>query len=352
MSLPGRLRRRLASLSMFQRIVIGNTLIIVLGAIGGTLLTRRLADRAAAEGLILLFALSGTTLTILTNGLIVRAALQPLQELRRLVLEERTYRGAIDDRLFAGADPETRQLAQALSSLVEQLQVRNRQLRALSQRAISAQEEERRRIARSLHDDTGQTLSTLIITLERLEKRLPSDWQTLAERLASARRLAQQSLQELREIIYGLRPTILDDLGLGPAIRWYARSNLEEAGVRVQFELPDGPLALPARHKITLFRIAQEAVNNVLRHAQASTVNICLHQDERLVYLSVEDDGRGFDVSRVRGEALRLQHLGLLGIQERADLTGGEVTVDSAPGRGTRLAVCLPLAASGEPGNG
>lgn len=351
MSLLHRLRRRLACLSMFHRIVIGNTLIIILGAVGGTLLTRHLADRTAAEGLILLFALSGTALTILTNCLIVRAALQPLHELQRLIEEGGAPRTAIDDRLFAGADPDTRQLANTLSSLVQQLEARNRQLRALSRRATNAQEEERRRIARSLHDDTGQTLSTLIINLERLEKRLPSDPQTLGSRLASARLLAQQSLKELRKIVYGLRPTILDDLGLVPAIRWYARSNLEEAGVRLQLEVPDEPVALPARHRITLFRIAQEAVNNVLRHAQASTVNICLHQDERSVYLSVQDDGRGFDVTRIRGEALSLQHLGLLGIQERADLVGGQVTVDSAPGRGTRLAVCLPLATA-EPRNG
>ena len=364
-----RLRKRILSLKgaylclpIFYRITLGNSLIIILGAIGGTLLTRHLAGRAADLWLIILFASIGITLIVLINGWIIRTALRPLHELRAAVDQLQAGQVSIDAHLLQGTDPDIQQLALSLDAMVKQLEERNLKLRALSKRAINAQEEERKRIARSLHDDTSQALSMLIINLERLENRLPDRYAPLRDlwpraeqegvvdlqaELSSARQLAMNTLKELRKVIYGLRPTMLDDLGLLPAIRWYARSHLEGAGVRVEFQTPDEILPLSSELKTTLFRIAQEAINNIARHAQAQSAVIRLSQNGQKIYLQVEDDGQGFDVAQTSGQALRLQRLGLLGIQERAELVGGEVTVASRPGQGTRLQISVPLSGRG-----
>jgi two-component system sensor histidine kinase UhpB len=238
-------------------------------------------------------------------------------------------------------------LARSIDSLVHQLEERNRELRALSERAINAQEDERKRIALSLHDDTGQALSMLIIHLEQLQKGLPPELSELHVRLEAAHQLAARTLIELRKIISGLRPTVLDDLGLVPAIRWYARAHLEEAGVRVEVMADEESLPLTAQLNATLFRIAQEAVNNILRHAGAGTARISLCRSGNEMRLQVEDDGRGFDLRQIQGEAIRLQRLGLLGIQERAELVGGKVTVNSIPGKGTQVLVSVPVALLG-----
>jgi len=238
-------------------------------------------------------------------------------------------------------------LAAAIGSMLDRLEGRALQLRALSERAINAQEEERKRIARQLHDETTQSLSTLIINLERLESAVAAGTSNgnLQSRLAAARQLATRSVEDLRKVIYDLRPTMLDDLGLVPAIRWYARSNLEEIGVQVMLDAPDEAMRLPSQLETTLFRIAQEAINNIVHHAEAKSVAISLRRDDGSICLGIDDDGRGFDVAKITGQALRLRRMGLLGIQERAELVGGEVTLDSVPGRGTRLRVLIPLLA-------
>ncbi|HZD56572.1 MAG TPA: sensor histidine kinase [Anaerolineales bacterium] len=345
MEIASRIRQRLLCLSITYRIAIGNTIIIAIGAVGGTLLTRQLASRAADLWLILLFLFIGTTLSVLTNFAIVKSALRPLRQLGQLVVRVQAGQSEIDPQFLRDTDPDISQLASAIDSLVNELEERNLQLRALSERAINAQEEERKRIALSLHDDTGQALSMLIIHLEQLQDRLPPEMSDLCVRLDAAHQLATRTLRELRKIVSGLRPTILDDLGLIPAIRWYARSNLEEAGVRVELNASEENMLLPPQLNSTLFRIAQEAINNILRHAQANSVTIALHQNKKEVCLSIADDGQGFDLIAAQEQAVGLQHLGLLGIQERAEMVGGRVTVSSAPGKGTQLQVSVPLPA-------
>lgn len=346
------IQKRIFCLPIFYRIAIGNSLIIILGAIGGTLLTRHLAGRAADLWLIILFASIGIVLSVIINGWIIRTALRPLRALRESVDQLQAGQAGLDTYLLRETDPDIQQLALSIEAMVNQLAERNLKLRALSERAINAQEEERKRIARSLHDDTGQALSMLIINLERLENRLPEDEPDLRISLASTRQLATNTLKELRKIIYGLRPAMLDDLGLIPAIRWYARSNLEEAGIRVEFHAPDEALLMPSQLRTTLFRIAQEAINNIARHAKAQSAVITLCQDKEKISLLVEDDGCGFDVVRTSGQALQLQRLGLLGIQERVELVGGEVRIDSAPGQGTRLQIYVPLSERGDEQDG
>ena len=338
------LRMRLSRLSLFKRIVIGNATIIVFGAVLGTLITRHLAQQAADWWLTALFAAGGITLSLLINFWIVGAALNPLRDLGRLA--KRLQSGDPVVKL-KNPDPYTTRMAKTLRSLFLQLEERNRELHALSQRAINAQEEECRAIAQSLHDDTGQALSMLIIHLDRISERIQPDETDLKKQVMDARDLAANSLTELRRTLSGLRPAILDDLGLVPAIRWFARSNLEKVGIRVVVKAPGVPLELSPAITTTLFRIVQEAVNNIVRHAGARTVTIVLQLNGDTVQLQVEDDGRGFDPGHASRDAVELQRLGLPGIRERAELLGGNFQIESAPQKGTRLQVSIPLGGTG-----
>ena len=338
------LRTRLTRLSLFQRIVIGNGIIIVFGAVIGTLVTRHLAQRAADWWLIMLFAVGGITLSLLINFWIVSAALIPLRDLGRLAKRLQSGDPGVE---LKNPDPYIMRMAETLRSLFMQLEERNRELQALSERAIDAQEEERRAIAQSLHDDTGQALSMLIIHLDRIDERTPAQEKELKKQVADARELASNSLTELRRILSGLRPAILDDLGLVPAIRWFARTNLEQVGIHVVVKAPSTPLELSPAITTTLFRIVQEAISNIVRHAGAGSVTIVLQLSEGAVDLRIEDDGRGFNPQNASRDAVELQRLGLLGIRERAELLDGVVTIESAPEKGTRLQVSIPLGETG-----
>ena len=344
LGLIAHLRKRLSRLSLFQRIVIGNAVIIVFGAVVGTLVTRHLAQQAADWWLIALFAAGGIALSLLINFWIVNAALTPLRDLGRLAKRLQSGNPKIE---FKNPDPYTLRMAETLRSLFLQLEERNRELQAISERAINAQEEERRAIAQSLHDDTGQALSMLAIHLDRIDERIEPGQKELKKQVADARTLAADSLAELRRILSGLRPAILDDLGLIPAIRWYARTNLEKVGINMVVKAPSTPLELSPAVTTTLFRIVQEAVNNIVRHADAGSVTIVLQLNEANVQLRVEDDGHGFDLQNASRDAVELQKLGLLGMRERAELLGGRVQIESSPEKGTRVEVSIPSGGTG-----
>jgi two-component system sensor histidine kinase UhpB len=341
-------RQALRKTPILYRIAIGNAFVIAIGAIGGTYVTRLLADQAADWWLILFFLAIGTTLAVLINFWIIKNALRPLTDLSVLVDKVQEGQTYIDPHYLQPTDPDINQMAAALDSLVRQLNDRNMELQALSEHAINALEEERQQIALTLHDDTGQSLSLLIINLESLEAQLPADEEVLLAKIGETRQFAQEALTNLRQIVYGLRPSILDDLGLIPAIRWYARTNLEKAGILVEINANGEVEPLPSQLKSTLFRITQEAINNILRHSHAQNVNISLaHQGENIV-LEVADDGRGFDPNSVKEEALQLHHIGILGMQERAELVGGRTKLFSKPGSGTRIVISVPCHPPGE----
>ena len=341
------LQQNLRRTPILYRIAIGNAFVIAIGAIGGTYIVRRLDDQAADWWLILLFLVIGTTLSVLINFWIIKNALRPLRELSSFVDQVQAGKSQIDPHYLEPTDPDISQLAATLDSLVRELNERNLELHALSEQAINALEEERKQIALTLHDDTGQSLSMVIINLERLENQIPAVEAEMHEKLAETRHLAQEALANLRKIVYGLRPTILDDLGLLPAIRWYARANLEDAGIMVQVSGDSEFDSLSPQINSTLFRIAQEAINNIVKHSAATSAEISLINQGDNVVLEVKDDGRGFDPSSVKEQALQLQHLGILGMQERAQLVGGTIEFASMPGTGTRILISVPRALIG-----
>lgn len=341
-----RYRQFALRISIFNRVLIGNSIIIIFGAIGGTIITRQMT-LFGNIWLILLFSFVGILITLLVNRVIIHTALLPLHELGDAIEQVHSGQINIPDSLKNYKDPDIRRLVIAIDAMLNRMANYTAQLQAISERAINAQEEERVRIARSLHDDTAQSISMLIIHLERLGGLIPTDRPDITRYISDAQNVATRLLENLRKIIWDLRPSILDDLGLNSAIRWYARTNLEKAGVRVDFQTGIESLRLPPYLETMLFRIAQEAISNILRHADATKVSIRLWTADQQIWLEIEDDGRGFDMEKTTRGAVDSEQLGLLGIQERVSLVGGKVKITSIPGSGTCLQLHVPLAADG-----
>ena len=215
----------------------------------------------------------------------------------------------------------------------EELGRRAQQLEALSRKLIEAQEAERRAVARELHDDFGQVLTALKLNLQR----------PVFDRSESIE-LVDGAIARMRNLAQALRPPLLDEFGLEEALRWHVEHEAKRAGLA--FRLAIAPLGRrpPAAVELTCFRVAQEALTNVIRHAHAHLVEVELSKANGTLELVVRDDGRGFDVPAARKRAIEGGSQGLLSMQERVTLAGGDLEIDSAPGRGTRVRARLPLA--------
>jgi signal transduction histidine kinase len=246
--------------------------------------------------------------------------------------------------------------------LYAEVQHKERVRGELFKKALAAQEEERKRIARELHDEISQSLTALLYEAEEGLERENNPKNR--ERLQSICDLTQHTLDDVHTLMFDLRPAMLDQLGLIPSVRWLAQSRLETRGVRVVIDVCSS--AAPANGKIdiqrlepdietALFRVVQEAINNIARHAAARNVNMRLELDESLAILSIRDDGIGFDLSELRVESLReteprypllsshTRGLGIIGMQERIELLGGELLITTAPGSGTHIQIRVPL---------
>jgi signal transduction histidine kinase len=202
-------------------------------------------------------------------------------------------------------------------------------------RVMDAQELERRRIARELHDETGQALTSILLGLKTIRAAGPNE---AAETEEEVRGLVVQALQEVRRLAVELRPKALDDFGLLPALERLAETYGERAGLEIHLQANLPAARLPGELETVLYRLVQEALTNVLKHAEAQTVSILLALQDGSVTAVIEDDGRGFTPGETRADAL-----GLLGMRERLSFLGGALTVESAPGSGTTVRALLPL---------
>jgi signal transduction histidine kinase len=223
----------------------------------------------------------------------------------------------------------------------------------LLRQLVHAEEEERRRLSRRLHDQMGQHLAALTIGLKGLEP-APGTAPEASARLDDLRALVDRIDQEVRRIALDLRPAVLDDLGVNDALQSCVQEWSERSGVKADFQsvgLADGPLS--AAVETTLYRVVQETLTNVLKHARANRVSVVAEQRAGEVRLIVEDDGAGFDGEVVRARPDRRERgLGLIGIREGVALLGGTVTIESEPSHGTAVFVRIPLAAEADPSDG
>lgn len=323
----------------------------------------RAADSGASHAAIATFRLRSLWLAPTLTGLalvmawgIVVSVQRPLLTLSRAA--ERIAAGHLSDPIPRGGD-EIGRLGAALddmrvrlkasieasdranAELERRVEERTAQLQRLLGKVISAQEDERRRVARELHDETGQVVTALGLALHA------GVAMTEPDRVKQLRALVDRLHEGLHRIIVNLRPTVLDDLGLAAAIEGLADSQLRRAGLSVRCELGDlQDWRTDPAVEIAVFRIVQEAILNTVRHAAATTVLLQGGVTDGRLWIEMEDDGRGFEPGAVTMDEDTLRGIGLAGMRERTELLGGRLQIDSAPGRGTRVRIEAPVTPS------
>jgi signal transduction histidine kinase len=227
--------------------------------------------------------------------------------------------------------------------LFQQAREMEENLRRLSSRILRAQEEERTRISRELHDEVGQTLTAINMNLTELRARLTNGDPGLLARLGDSQQLLESSMETVHRFARELRPAMLDDLGLSPAIRSQLNCFSRRTGVETRCRISPIVAKLDPDRNTVIYRIVQESLNNIAKHAQAGRVEIDIRRQGQSVCVQVRDDGRGFSAGSLPGAS---QRLGLLGMQERVKLVAGELTIASEPGRGTTVRALIPLKAA------
>lgn len=333
------LLRRLANVSIFYKILIANSLIVVAGAIAGTTLTLQLSDNVDSMlEFVLLFALVGTLVSVIVNWLVLRATFQPLDELERTVDEVRQGNFSVRASKPDFGDPNIDALSQTMNGMLDTVERYRAQLHSLSMQVVNAQEEERKRIARELHDDTAQVLTAQLLRLKTIEavgqKLDPADLGQLIDMTAEA-------LEDVRHMAHELRPPSIDDLGLHASVESLAAQFRERFSIPIDYRLEGSKRRFPAGIEIAAYRIIQEALTNVAKHSNATSATVVVGSDDEAVWATVEDHGDGFDpdsIDRNDGSGL-----GLFGMQERSALFNGKLKIDSMPGRGTSVTVRIPL---------
>ena len=312
----------------------GANLLIVVSALIGVSVERRFGTPATVISI--LGVALGASLVI--NLVLVYVALRPLSDLE--LTATRLSAGDMEARVPASvlADRDMARVGTTLNALLDQLTEDRARARRLAAQVISAQDEERARVARELHDSTAQTLTAILLQLGAAARESTSE--PLDARIATLRELAAEALEEVRSMSHTMHPRVLDDLGLAAALAWLARQAREQGPMHVAVDACEFDVAIPAPVAAALYRVAQEALRNSARHAEASRVDIRLRQDGRQAVLEIEDDGRGFDVALAEK---RRPGMGLFSMRERVGLVNGSLAVNSAPSRGTSIVATVPI---------
>jgi two-component system, NarL family, sensor histidine kinase UhpB len=333
--------RRLLRVPLFYKILIANAAIVLVGTVVGTVLTRAYLREGAdlTFSWIILLAAAGMLVTILVNAIILRVALSPLKLLERTA--EQVQAGDLDARVPYSPlrDVQLERLTRTFNGMLDNLESYRQRLSGVAARALDAEEQERKRIARELHDDTSQSLAALLIRLRLLRNN--SDPRIRDAALDEFREELGEALERIRRFARGLRPPALDELGLVPAVESHVRALSESLGILIRIEAEPIEDLLTRQAELALYRIAQEAISNAVRHADPNRVMVAIARTSGAVALTVSDDGTGFALDEISrsGEG----GLGLFGMKERASYVGGTVTIRSAPGAGTVVRAEIPV---------
>jgi two-component system sensor histidine kinase UhpB len=328
---------------LFYKILIANAVLVLVGTIFGSTITaayvRRAPHRSTLD-LVGALALAGIAVTLAVNALILRLALRPLDTLEGTAA--RVQKGDLDCRApeSAVADRELLRLTRTFNGMLDAVGRYRERLRDVAARALGAAEEERKRIARELHDETAQMLAALLIRIRVV--RAAKDPAAVGALLDEMRAEVGGALEGIRRFARGLRPPALDELGLVPAIEGHARTLQEISGLHITVHA-DGEVGSGLRPEAELatYRIVQEALSNVVRHARATRAAVRIAREPGRLVVTVDDDGRGFDPENAM--STDGGGLGLFGMNERAAYLGGRVRVESTPGAGTRVRAEIPL---------
>lgn len=335
---------RLLRFPLFYKVLIANSLLVALGALVVTTVTSRTDERfgTSGAGLAIFFSIIGVALTISLNTIIVRAALQPLRALRATV--DAMAQGNLAVRVPESplADADLASVAGMLNQMIDHVERYQERVQDLSASVVRAHEGERQRIARELHDQIGQSLTLLLVRLKITEATPQAA--PLQQELAELRAAVAATIDQVRRLALDLRPPALDQLGLIPALRELTREYADRTRIAVTFEAPGEPVQLALDNATALYRIVQEALTNIAKHANARNVHVALHDHDHTIQVAIIDDGQGFDVQAIAqsGQDRDGSGLGLFGMEERTRLLGGAFKVATRPGAGTTIIAIIP----------
>ena len=334
-----RLRRPLV-----LRVVLANAILAVCIAVG---VAAAEAITKGGQALVLAAVLAAAAIAVVVvNLLLVGPAAGLLSDLEAAM--QHAHRGEMECRVKdEWKDPDLRRLSTSFNEMCRRL---GDESLKYAERQLGSVEEERRRIGRELHDETSQTLTATLVRLDLCDKAVQDhDAAEAHQQLINCKELIGHTIEEIKLLVYDLRPVMLDDFGLVPTLRWYIQSHVEGLGPTIVTDLDEARQRLPGEVETALYRVAQEALANAIRHASATKIYVRLIAKTGFVSLAVIDNGVGFESDGDIHGAPRAG-VGLASVRERVELVGGTVNVESAVGRGTRLYVVVPLEA--DVGNG
>ncbi len=339
-SLP--LPHRLMALPLLYKVLFANSFVILIGATLGTTLATQLQGNSKPLVLVA-FVVTGLLISVAINFALLKLALSPLHRLRETMRQVQA--GDMSRQApLTGRDADADSLALAFNTMLTAIDELGR---SRATQILHAQERERKRIARELHDETSQVLTSLLISLKLLEESVSDDG--ARERINETRALAHQTLRTVRSLSIDLRPSALDDLGLLPALRWYIKEFQKKCALDVEFVASGLEDRLSPEMETATYRIVQEALTNIAKHAQARHVFVSVDEDGAHLRVRVRDDGRGFDAQAVLRTPWQDRGLGLAGMLERASLLNGSVQISSQPDSGSTIDLTLPLRRDSHP---
>ncbi len=315
---------------LFWRVLALNAAVVSTMAVAIAFLLRPFGKIAVDDAIVLVVALA---VTLAANAFLLRRALAPLARVTELLRRVDPLQAG-ERLLIPTAPSEAADLGQAYNDMLDQLE--GERLES-TRRVLSAQEGERLRVAQELHDEVGQTLTGVLLGLARLSRDAPPG---LAQSLRQLTETTRASIEDVRRIAQRLRPEPLEDLGLAGALMALSRRTREQSELQIECEIPAELTPQPPECELVIYRVAQEAMTNAVRHAQARSVRVVLRAHPKRLTLSVRDDGRGLRDRRPEGGGTR-------GMRERAGLVGGRLHISSAPGAGTEVRLDVPTADAG-----
>jgi len=299
---------------------------------------RQLRAEVKENFFLLLFAIGISTLVIgITLNQLVIKKLQRFMEAASL-LGKCDFKRTISFK----SDDEIKRLADSFNLMAKMLMDKMRLERKYLTQIIEAQENERTRISRELHDEIGQALTAIKFNLDMIEKELPQTSTPILGRLGEARSLSNQTLTAMRQLSMDLRPTMLDDLGLIPTLRWYIQNFSNRLNICSNFQAIGFEEKLPPQIETAIYRIVQEAMNNIAKHAKADHFEIILEHRDSIISVSIKDNGKGFDLESVLHPESPERGFGIIGMQERVSLLEGRIDIQSRPGLGTHIHIEVP----------
>jgi two-component system sensor histidine kinase UhpB len=320
------MRRWLSSLPLLWRVFGTNAVALVLAATALVLAPVTVSAPVSVSELVVVVA--GVIVLLGLNLLMLKPAFRPLDDLAETMRRHDPL--APGERVAVNGEPDIAAVATAFNDMLDRLEDERRES---ARQALRIQEGERRRIARELHDQVGQTLTGVMLQVEGIAASAPD---VRPEQLEELRETARRGIQDVRSIASRLRPEALEDLGLRSALSALATRFGERTHVRVDKRLEDTP-SLGEEDELVIYRVAQEALTNVARHADAKRVEVSLERHDGDVVLTVSDDGRGLAAGSASSS------YGIHGMRERAMLAGGQISIDGAPGRGTVVRLSIPV---------